>query len=791
MKEKFRKFSSFAIIGILMFSGCLGIGTEEAIGTNSNPQAVVEVTGSRVVDLGTSIQFDASKSFDDDGSVVSYYWDFGDGNNDNKETVIHKYSAPGEYIVALSVTDDKGAVGTNDFGLTYITVLAGALDEDSGLPYAIISTKASVIRAGTEIELNGAGSWSYVDGSPSTDDIESWEWDFGDGKTATGRTVNHTFGSSGGLSSYSTSGSYIVKLKVTNSAGLQDIVFRTIRVLSAESSSVSSPDPTVYTSVSIGDPKTLDPAEAYDSASGTVLSNTYETLIYYDRDNEDKMIPLLAEEVPTVSNGGISPDGLTYTFKIRSGITFHDGSELTAEDVVFSINRLIIMGLGPSWMYTELLNNTDEDGDGIADSIVQIDQSTVQFTLKESAPRFLAVMAYTAGSIVSKDWVTSKGCGYPSEGVECTGIQKEVMGTGPYMMNEDYGGKWVPEQYVLMQYYPEYWRGWTDSERQSNGITAKGSQQGYSFIQTVLLKKNNDQSARLLELKSGNADSVYVQQTFFEEAKTYDDIQWEDNLPSLTMLQISFNHNISNHESGSAPSSDFFANVDVRKGFCYSFNYEMFINDVIDNRGIQPTGPIPEGLLGYDANGPQYSYDPDMAEFHFKEAGVWDDGFTVDAYYNLGNDVRLNGLLLLENALEELNPKFDLVIQGLEWPLFLDKLKTREIPIFMLGWGADYADPHNFAHPFLHGAEGYYPSSYLGFQFDDIDNLIDSAASETDISTREQMYYDLAELEHDKALHIWVYQPIGYKIWKSWIDGWYHNSMHGTLFYTLSKCCTD
>ena len=84
MKEKFRKFSSFAIIGILMFSGCLGIGTEEAIGTNSNPQAVVEVTGSRVVALGTSIQFDACISFDDDGSVVSYYWDFFDGNNDNK-----------------------------------------------------------------------------------------------------------------------------------------------------------------------------------------------------------------------------------------------------------------------------------------------------------------------------------------------------------------------------------------------------------------------------------------------------------------------------------------------------------------------------------------------------------------------------------------------------------------------------------------------------------------------------------------------------------------------------------
>ena len=111
----------------------------------------------------------------------------------------------------------------------------------------------------------------------------------------------------------------------------------------------------------------------------------------FEKDKEDSLIPILAEEVPTVANGGISPDGMTYTFKIRQGVTFHDGSELTADDVVFSINRMIIMDLaaGPSWMYTEVLNNTDEDGDGIADSIVKINQYTVQFTLKEPAPRFL------------------------------------------------------------------------------------------------------------------------------------------------------------------------------------------------------------------------------------------------------------------------------------------------------------------------------------------------------------------------------------------------------------------
>ena len=63
-----------------------------------------------------------------------------------------------------------------------------------------------------------------------------------------------------------------------------------------------------------------------------------------------------------LANGGISPDGLTYTFNIRQGVTFHDGSEMTAEDVVFSINRLLVMGLGPSWMYAELLDDADEDG---------------------------------------------------------------------------------------------------------------------------------------------------------------------------------------------------------------------------------------------------------------------------------------------------------------------------------------------------------------------------------------------------------------------------------------------
>ena len=61
------------------------------------------------------------------------------------------------------------------------------------------------------------------------------------------------------------------------------------------------------------------------------------------------------------------------------------------------------------------------------------------------------------------------------------------------------------------------------------------------------------------------------------------------------------------------------------------------------------------------------------------------------------------------------------------------------------------------------------------------------AAAELDTFQRQQMYYEIAELEHEKALHIWFYQPLGFKIMKDWVNGWYHNMMHGTLYYTLSK----
>ena len=754
------------MVVMLFLTGCLGTGG--GIGSNQNPQSVVTLPGgTNIVNVGDTVQIDGSQSWDEDGALKSWNWDYGDGQSGSGQIVTHKYFQPGEYIVALAVTDDKGAVGNNDHRLTYITVLPlETSDSDSSPPTAMISASTSVVKPGSTVRFSGAASWGWSDGSASTSAVTGWQWQFGDGATGSGVETTHAFGSGGGLTSDRTTGNYPVILTVTGENGLTSNAVYTIRVIREKTVAGEVKNPDTFTTVSIGDPQELDPAHAYDTASGAVIMNAYETLVWYERERTDKLKPMLATEVPTQANGGISPDGLTYTFNIRQGVKFHDGSTLTADDVVFSIKRLVVMNLadGPAWMYTEILNES---------GIQKIDQYTVQFTLTESAPRFLSIMAYNAAAILSQNWVASRGCGDPIEGVPCENIERDVMGTGPYKFV-----KWVPDQYVLMEYHPDYWAGWSASDRKAQGYPD-------GFIKTVYMKKNNDKDSRILELLAGDADFAYVPIADRDKIDGKDGIRIMEGQPTFSMGFIGFNQDIQNWGQ-TAPSSDFFADINVRKAFCYSFPYQQFITDELDDHALKPKGPVPAGMLGYNENGPEYELDLEQAEYYFKEAGVWDTGFTLTVYYNSGNTARENGLLMLENTIESLNAKFDLVVQGLEWPDYLDKFIQSEMPLFFLGWAPDYADPHDYVQPFLH-SNGHFPY-YLSYQNDELDQLIMDAARETDDATRIQLYADIIDLEHDEAIYIWTHQGITFHVERDWVDGWYSNPMYGgTYYYSLSK----
>jgi len=184
-----------------------------------------------------------------------------------------------------------------------------------------------------------------------------------------------------------------------------------------------------------GGPQTLDPAAAYDTASGEIIHHVYDNLFTYIDGDLDKMGPMLATEVPTVENGLMSEDGRTIRVPIRQGVKFHDGSVLTAEDVKYTFIRGMLADPagGPMWMFFEPLLGVQTMADVIAmaggpsdfadinevdpeilrkaydlvDATIEVDGNDVIFKLVDPYPPFLNILAKGGSwaSILNKDWM--------------------------------------------------------------------------------------------------------------------------------------------------------------------------------------------------------------------------------------------------------------------------------------------------------------------------------------------------------------------------------------------------
>ncbi len=268
---------------------------------------------------------------------------------------------------------------------------------------------------------------------------------------------------------------------------------------------------------------TLDPALAYDTASGGIIQSVYQTLIFYDGEATDKFVPMLATEMPTVS-----ADGMTYTFKIRSGVKFHNGDVMTPSDVAFSFQRGLLQagGNSPQWLLSEPffgVGNTDvtnlidpsgaltDDRAGLSatdpaklkDVCTQVQSAivaddaagTVTMTLKQPWGPFLATIAQTWGSVMDKKWVADQkgwdgSCdtwqnfyGMASADDPFSAI---ANGTGPFTLDKFANG----EEIDLVK-NPNYW-----------GDPAK--------LDRVILKQVPEWGTRFTMMQTGDADLVQV-----------------------------------------------------------------------------------------------------------------------------------------------------------------------------------------------------------------------------------------------------------------------------------------
>jgi len=228
---------------------------------------------------------------------------------------------------------------------------------------------------------------------------------------------------------------------------------------------------------------------------------------------------------------------------------------------------------------------------------------------------------------------------------------------------------------------------------------------------------------------------------------------------------------------------DFFDDLDVRKAFCYAFNYDVYIADALQGQGVQRGSPVVEGLYGYWEDTPMYSYCLTLAKSHMQAAhggAAWDQGFKFTLLYNAGNLPRKTACELVSEAwssigtAEETPEKYLVSVQALAWPVILGKIfGTRDMPMFQIGWLPDYPHADNFLFPFMHSAGAF--SRWQGYGDATTDAAIADAFTELDGPTQMGLYEDLQQQYYDDAPGIVLAQPIVRRYFTPHVDGFYYN----------------
>jgi peptide/nickel transport system substrate-binding protein len=593
---------------------------------------------------------------------------------------------------------------------------------------------------------------------------------------------------------------------------------------------------------------TLDPALAYDTASGEIIQNVYDTLVFYDGEATDKFVPQLATDMPTVSE-----DGKTYTFTIRTGVKFHEGGDLTPSDVAYSFQRGILQGgySSPQWLLAEpffgvglddITTIVDEgasadDRDALIANdpavvkaaceklqgqIVADDAAgTVTMTLAQPWGPFMATIAQSWGSIMDKEWVIEKGgwdgtCdtwqnfyGMASADDPFSTI---ANGTGPFKLE-----KFANGEEIILARNDAYWKEPAKLER-------------------VILKQVPEWGTRFSMMQAGDADLATVPSanrsqmdelvgekcTFSLDTNAYTCEVVDDTLPfrvrlgrpTISQDVILYNWNIANSEEspnpyigsgkldGNGVPADFFGDVHIRKAFAYAFDWDTLINDVYKGEAVQSFQlPLP-GMPGYFSDTPHYTLDLDKSAEEFKladldkdgiaagddpEGDVWTTGFRVQMSYNQGNPTRQTIAEILAGNLSAVNELFLVETLGLPWPAYLRAQRAKQLPLMTAGWLEDIHDPHNWYQPYTTGTYGGRAAlpDDVKAQFK---TLLEQGVSATDPAARGEIYKQANQLYYDLVVGVPLVLPTGHGFSQRWVQGVILNPIFpGNYYYTIYK----
>jgi len=522
---------------------------------------------------------------------------------------------------------------------------------------------------------------------------------------------------------------------------------------------------------------TLDPAQAYDSASYEFIENIYETLVTYKGKSASDLAPLLA------TSWTVSGDGRTYTFTLRQNVKFHSGNPFTCADAEYTLRRNLVTNNSDSgnWYLAEAILGTSANAADdksitfakIANGVKCNAQGQLVLTLPKRDPALLYKLAATNMSIVDKKWAISLG---EWDGTEATWkewigkdltdseLSKKPSGTGAYQLVRREANN------AVLKAFDGYWG-------------------GKPKIENVVWQLVKEQATRIEALKKGDADIASIgPRSSLSQVQGTPGLKVYDGITNNSATAIFMNENIkdpailgSGKLDGNGIPANFFADVNVRKGFAYSFDYDRYIKEVQLGKGVKRTMLLPESFFGYDPNVKTYSYDPKLATAYFKKAfggQLWQNGFVLNASYRANSVAAQTAMEILKTNIEKLNPKFKVNLTAKPWSEFLKSSQQGKEAMIIIGWLPDYADPDNFLYTFYSSNGYYYPRS--NFKDSLMDSLLEQARQTTDPAKRKALYSQVGNRAYELAPYINIPAGLGFVVYSDKIKGLEENA--NTMF---------
>ena len=469
----------------------------------------------------------------------------------------------------------------------------------------------------------------------------------------------------------------------------------------------------------------LDPAVSSDNLDWRQIYPSYDRLVKYKVVNgvgSTEVEPMVA------TSWSVSPDGMTWTVKLRKGIKFDDGTPLDAKAVKFSFERVAKIGKGPA------------DNLGAIKTVEVVDDYTARIHLKNAFGPFLQTLATDAACIVNPNVMKHEKNGDLAQ----AWMAQHTDGSGPFKITE-----WSRGERCVLEAKPNYW-----------GPKPK--------LKKVIIRFMRESSDQRMALESGDIDIA--------EEILIDQMPALEKNPDIAVRRYPSQLVEYVYLNCQKPKLN---NKLVRQALNYAVDYKGIIEFVLKGNGVQMRGPVPKGMWGHNPSVFQYHRDLKKAKALLKEAG-YGKGLNLTLIYSERRPTWEQIATVLQSNFADIgvNLKLELMAN----PTLRDKIDRGDFELCLGAWSPDYADPSMFMNFWFDSKNGGLPGNRSFYKNAEVDKLIRKSLVLSDQKERTDLYNKAQDIIMEDAPYIFLYQTQTIIPMRKWVKGYVYNPMLESMY---------